>query len=142
VKELRFCGKQEGTNISPLTPININKIRSKEDQHLRSLKEEAQRIGVGVTKEAQDIFNALSKTYFTARTRTHKQTASSFRTQLSHTAFVVVIHNSLPCRWRNDTIVVFDEITIRNPYGVDNCGGGDPVMLERVKKVVCIFYFC
>jgi len=71
---------------------------------LRSLREEAARIGVGVSEEAQEIFNALAKT--------------------------------LPCKWKQDSIVVFDEIVIAKPYGPENISGENSTMLDRVKKVL------
>jgi hypothetical protein len=49
-------------DITQLPAVNISKIRLKEEAVLRSLREEAARIGVGVSEEAQDIFNALAKT--------------------------------------------------------------------------------
>jgi len=106
IKEIQYLGKEPPSleELENLPSVNIARIRSKEAAVLRTLREEAARIGVGVTEEAQDIFNALSKT--------------------------------LPCRWKQDTIVVFDEIMIRYPYTLDSCNGGDPVMLERVKKVL------
>jgi len=105
IKEITCLGTQKPETVDTnLPPVNIQKIRFKQEQALRGMYEEVQRIGVGVSKEAQDIFNALAKT--------------------------------LPCHWRNDSIVIFDEIILRNPYGVANCSGGDPVMLDRVKKVL------
>jgi len=105
VKEIQYLGKSPSAVVDlNLPPVNIQKIRSKEEMVLRGLREEAARIGVGVTKEAQEIFNALSKT--------------------------------LPCRWNKDTIMVFDEVSIKSPYGVENCYGSDPIVLDRVKIVL------
>jgi hypothetical protein len=42
----------------------------------------------------------------------------------------------LPCKWKQDSIVVFDEIVISNPYGPENISGENSTMLDRVKKVV------
>eukprot|EP01118_Nematostelium_gracile_P003693 TRINITY_DN14281_c0_g1_i1.p1 TRINITY_DN14281_c0_g1~~TRINITY_DN14281_c0_g1_i1.p1 ORF type:complete len:175 (-),score=28.12 TRINITY_DN14281_c0_g1_i1:123-647(-) len=103
MKSIEYLGRSSMV-VEDLPPVQISKIRSKEASTIRSLREEAQRIGVGVTKEAQEIFNSLSKT--------------------------------LPCRWKEDVIVVFDEIQIRPPYNATNCSGGDQNMLERVKKVL------
>jgi len=64
VKEVQYLGRvdnQDSANFE-FTPINIQKIRSKEDSSLHALRDEASRIGVGVTKEAQEIFDALAKT--------------------------------------------------------------------------------
>eukprot|EP01119_Soliformovum_irregulare_P008477 TRINITY_DN21591_c0_g1_i1.p1 TRINITY_DN21591_c0_g1~~TRINITY_DN21591_c0_g1_i1.p1 ORF type:complete len:183 (-),score=30.51 TRINITY_DN21591_c0_g1_i1:177-725(-) len=88
----------------PLPPVNINRIRMNEEKAVRQLREEQSRIGVGVSSEAQAIFNSLSKT--------------------------------LPCRWRGEDIIVFDEIVIKSPYSASTCSGGDPMMLDRVKKVL------
>jgi len=104
VKEIQYLGRSSSVENLVLPSVNISKLRSKEEIALRQLREEASRIGVGVTREAQEVFNALSKT--------------------------------LPCHWSKDSIVVFDEIVISNPYGVDNCSGNDPIVLERVKKVL------
>ncbi|PRP76933.1 hypothetical protein PROFUN_06211 [Planoprotostelium fungivorum] len=103
IKDIQYIGKGTTTNLR-LPSVDVTKIRNKEDIAVRTAKEEQLRIGVNVSKEAQDIFNALSKT--------------------------------LPCRWDGDTIIVLDEIYIRNPYGNTNCQGNNTVMLERVRKVL------
>jgi len=42
-----------------LPPVNVTRIRAKEET---TISNQRQRLGVGVTQEAQDIFNALAKT--------------------------------------------------------------------------------
>lgn len=42
----------------------------------------------------------------------------------------------LPCRWQNDTIIVFDDIKIVNPYTPQNVSGGSKEALSRVQKIV------
>ncbi len=67
VKELHYLERDgdEDEEIVDLylPPPNTNKLRAKEEKVLRNLREEAARIGVGVSREAQEIFNGLSKTY-------------------------------------------------------------------------------
>jgi hypothetical protein len=61
IKEIEYLGKNENIELQ-LPSINISKIRKKEEQKILQAQEEANKIGIGVTKEAQEIFNALSKT--------------------------------------------------------------------------------
>eukprot|EP01114_Cavostelium_apophysatum_P019033 TRINITY_DN6009_c0_g1_i1.p1 TRINITY_DN6009_c0_g1~~TRINITY_DN6009_c0_g1_i1.p1 ORF type:complete len:182 (-),score=32.18 TRINITY_DN6009_c0_g1_i1:18-563(-) len=105
IKEIEYLGKEKSSDdLQSLPPVNIARIKSKASTVLRNLREEAARIGVGVTEQAQDIFNALSKT--------------------------------LPCRWKQDSIIVMDEVTIRPPYASSDCSGDNRATLERVKKVL------
>lgn len=46
-----------------LPPINTAQVRMREQQAVRRAQIDASRIGVGVTQEAQEIFNSLCKTY-------------------------------------------------------------------------------
>jgi hypothetical protein len=46
-----------------LPSINTTQVRMREQQALRRAQIDASRIGVGVSQEAQDIFNSLCKTY-------------------------------------------------------------------------------
>ncbi|EGC34582.1 hypothetical protein DICPUDRAFT_88261 [Dictyostelium purpureum] len=45
-----------------LPPINVQLINKKQDEIIRKATQQAMKIGVGVTSEAQEIFNSLSKT--------------------------------------------------------------------------------
>jgi len=58
IKEISYLGKAEvnEADITQLPAVNISKIRLKEEAVLRSLREEAARIGVGVSEEAQENF--------------------------------------------------------------------------------------
>jgi len=63
VKEIQYLGKAENSDfeLEP-PPISVGRVRQKEYAAIRSMKEEISRIGVGVTQEAQEIFNALART--------------------------------------------------------------------------------
>jgi hypothetical protein len=87
--------------------VDQERTNLRELKAIRNAKAEADKIGEGVTEEAQHIFNALSKT--------------------------------LPCRWNNQSIVVLEEVEIKEPYGAADCKNlhtGDSTVLVRVKKVL------
>jgi len=44
-------------------PVNLEKIKAFEQRNLRTALEEAEKIGRGVSAEAQQLFDAISKTY-------------------------------------------------------------------------------
>lgn len=49
--------------IKPISALNMDKVQVRERNAVRALEKQLSSIGIGVTAEAQDIFNALSKTY-------------------------------------------------------------------------------
>jgi hypothetical protein len=64
IKEVVYIGKAETGELElEPPPVNIAKIRKQESKAVRLFQEEMARIGVGVSDEAQEIFNALARTY-------------------------------------------------------------------------------
>jgi len=106
VLKTQFLGSVT-SDLRPVRPVDLEKVKIKEAAALAEAQKELDRIGVGVTSEAQRIFNALAKT--------------------------------LPCRWDNDTIIVFDDLRIVSPYRVEDATGGAQTSaneLNRVKRVL------
>lgn len=89
-----------------LPAVDLERCKRREEKALKQAEAEASKVGVGVTNEAQSIFDALSKT--------------------------------MPCRWRNKTIIVLEEVHIESPYDINCCSSDEnhKPTLERVRKVL------
>lgn len=62
IKEIISTSGECKKDYLPISQVQVDQLKSREAEALRGFKSEVSKIGVGVTKDAQDIFNALSKT--------------------------------------------------------------------------------
>jgi small nuclear ribonucleoprotein (snRNP)-like protein len=62
VKEIVSITGEQQKDYLPVSAVNVDYLKSRELDAIRAMKQQASKIGVGVTKDGQDIFNALSKT--------------------------------------------------------------------------------
>ncbi|KAL0056118.1 hypothetical protein WJX82_007910 [Trebouxia sp. C0006] len=100
-------GAPAGRPVAPLPTVDAQRCKDREAKALQAAQAEAAKTGVGVSNEAQQVFDALSKT--------------------------------MPCHWKQQNIVILNEVELSPPYGLDNCStenSHNVTTLERVKKVL------
>ncbi|GJW63892.1 protein LSM12 [Tanacetum coccineum] len=113
IKEFTFLGQSADDPLDlKKCFLDLNSLQSKEEAAVRQAEIDVERIGVGVTAEAQSLFDALSKTC-----------------RLSCPAW-------LPVRWDKTAIVVMNEVRVSSPYLAESVTGGTPAANERVRKVI------
>ena len=108
---LAYCSEVKVVKESDDPPPALSNLSlQKLNNRLNASKEEKRKrinyIGIGVTDDAQKVFNAIVKTLAESR-------------------------------WEGKNIVVMEEVTIRPPYGIDDCQGkAGSQVLNHVRKII------
>lgn len=103
-------------------------LMAREEQTIREMKKKDAQKGKGVSREAQEIFDAISRTYVSMQcTNTSDSTDTKHR---------------LPTRWADSQIVVNDAVLIQPPYTLESirAPAGKEQSVNMVKKIIERYY--
>ena len=62
IKEVLSNQQDAPVDFLPINHVDTNRLDARESSGVKNMRQRVAKMGVGVTKEAQDIFDALSKT--------------------------------------------------------------------------------
>ncbi|KAF9677537.1 hypothetical protein SADUNF_Sadunf08G0117900 [Salix dunnii] len=130
--EFSFVGQAEDPLDINKCYIDLHSLQAREEMALRQAEADAERIGVGVTAEAQSIFDALSKT----GSNWGKGKGHLTPRRCDRLGTLTGIEKLLPVRWDKTVIVVMNEVRVSSPYLPECVSGGTPAANDRVKKVL------
>ncbi|KAF9626351.1 hypothetical protein IFM89_032200 [Coptis chinensis] len=140
IKEFAVLGQGEDPLNLDECFVDLKQLQAREEAAIRQAEMEAERIGVGVTSEAQNIFDALAKTCYRYDLFDHMilrmEDLLYYGYDLLDSMFLSTEDLLLPVRWDRTVIVVMNEVRVSSPYHPENVTGGTPAANERVKKVV------
>ena len=134
VQSFQIVSLASGTNGSESTiataqpaigPVDIKRLKQREEEKIRKLKEDEKNRGKGVTREAQAIFDSFKRMYVEElHGREDRDTDLS--------------HSNMPIRWHNQEMIVHEAVIITPPYRAEDCKGAKDKqeVLNRVKKVL------
>ncbi|CAL5338361.1 unnamed protein product [Camellia sinensis] len=129
IRDITYLGRAEDPFDFKKWDIDLNILQAREESAIRQAETEAERIGVGVTEQAQDIFDALSKTGIWISPKT-------WGSDYKKTSFLDAVLPCLPVRWEKTVIVVMNEVRVGSPYLPESVTGGTPAANIRVRKVL------
>lgn len=138
--------------------IQVTAIEARARAAVKAERERRAKIGVGVTREAQELFDLISKTYV-FKIKIKKKSPNlwwHFRESIALlfiyrldallignlnqklTFFFFSLLFRVPCRWHDKSIIAMDEVRIDAPYRSNNCVADDPKSgaLRYVKMLV------
>lgn len=114
------------------------------------LRRQQARIGKGVSREGQEIFDALCRTFVSPRKCfffflsfgggfffVGGMGGGGQRAVKVTVKWLMWTVCRMSCRWHDKQIVVLDSVVITEPYALADVKGNDLNAVKRVKKVVC-----
>lgn len=119
------------TAVPGIGPLDLGALKRREEDAVKKLMQKEATRGRGVPKEAQEIFDAINKTYVQPKrvSTTHDPMEEYKRTDHE---------NSLPARWHEQSIVVNDAVILGPPYTLNDlkAGDGKEMTLAHVRKIM------
>jgi hypothetical protein len=115
--------------VPSIAKVDLAALQAREEQTIREMKKKDAQKGKGVSKEAQELFDAISRTWV-------HFLYESLMYRWANT------NTSLPTRWADSQIVVNDSVLIQPPYTLESIKApADKAQSEaHVRKVVEHYY--
>lgn len=120
-------GHVDFANVAPaIGPLDTKRLQQRVEERVTKLKDEERDKGKGVTKEGQDIFDALKRMCVETATLSRDARADSG------------VHSGQEVRWHDQGIIVNDHVIIGAPYNIEDCRGpkAQQEHVNRVKNIL------
>lgn len=115
--------------VPSIAKVDMAALIAREEQTIREMKRKDAQKGKGVSREAQEIYDALARTYVVLP-------SASDRTR------ILTRLRRLPTRWADNQIVVNDAVLVQPPYTMDSirAPAGKEQSVVQVKKIIERYY--